>query len=321
MLARSAQGEAVLDLQRRLQEHGLLCDPDPSGTFGEGTARAVGEFQKTRGLPVDGICGDLTWHALVESGFCLGDRLLYVRTPRLRGDDVAELQHRLNALGFDAGREDGIFGDATAHALREFQRNAGVAVDAICGPASVLALARLGTLAGGSVASVRESHALRTDVRDLPSLRISVIAPLGLAALAEAVAHALRREGATVDCDTNATELSDAAATANRFEADLALALDYTEAADPTCRYYGTARFRSARGEALARCVLIELARLGLTAGTAVTSSVGFTRETRMPAVLCELPIVVATRAEHAPTLTDGLVRAIEAAFQPPAQH
>ena len=36
----------------------------------------------------------------------------------LRGDDVAELQRRLNALGFDAGREDGILGPETEAALR-----------------------------------------------------------------------------------------------------------------------------------------------------------------------------------------------------------
>src|SRR3712207_6890176 len=32
------------------------------------------------------------------------------RSRMMRGDDVRELQHRLNQLGFDAGAEDGIFG-------------------------------------------------------------------------------------------------------------------------------------------------------------------------------------------------------------------
>ena len=49
----------------------------------------------------------------------------------LRGDDVAELQQRLCTLGFDTGRVDGIFGDATVRALGEFQRNAGLPVDGI----------------------------------------------------------------------------------------------------------------------------------------------------------------------------------------------
>ncbi len=47
----------------------------------------------------------------------MGDRFLYRRTPMLRGDDVAELQQRLCTLGFDTGRVDGIFGDATVRAL------------------------------------------------------------------------------------------------------------------------------------------------------------------------------------------------------------
>ena len=45
------------------------------------------------------------------AGWTAGGRTLYFR-PRapMRGDDVASLQARLNALGFDAGKEDGIFG-------------------------------------------------------------------------------------------------------------------------------------------------------------------------------------------------------------------
>ena len=44
----------------------------------------------------------------------------------LRGDDVGELQRRLGALGFDAGRVDGIFGPHTERALVDFQRNVGL---------------------------------------------------------------------------------------------------------------------------------------------------------------------------------------------------
>ena len=62
----------------------------------------------------------------------------------LRGDDVAELQQRLCTLGFDTGRVDGIFGDATVRALDEFQRNAGLPVDGIVGGATLQELVRLG---------------------------------------------------------------------------------------------------------------------------------------------------------------------------------
>ena len=73
----------------------------------------------------------------------MGDRFLYRRTPMLRGDDVAELQQRLCTLGFDTGRVDGIFGDATVRALAEFQRNAGLPVDGIVGGATLQELMRL----------------------------------------------------------------------------------------------------------------------------------------------------------------------------------
>ncbi len=114
------------------------------GRFETATEEAVREFQRQRGLRVDGICGPETWGALIESGFPLGDRLLYLCQPMLRGDDVTELQRRLNMLGFDAGREDGILGPETEAAIGAFQRDAGLATDKVCGPATLGALGRLG---------------------------------------------------------------------------------------------------------------------------------------------------------------------------------
>ena len=54
----------------------------------------------------------------------------------LRGDDVAELQQRLCALGFDSGRVDGIFGDDLGRAGR-VPGNAGLPVDGIAGATTV----------------------------------------------------------------------------------------------------------------------------------------------------------------------------------------
>ena len=102
------RGEAVRDLQQRLAGLGHDIGVDPLGAFGAGTEVAARAFQDARGLRVDGIVGSQTWSALVESGYALGDRLLYFRRPMQRGDDVLELQRRLNALGFHAGREVGV---------------------------------------------------------------------------------------------------------------------------------------------------------------------------------------------------------------------
>ena len=68
----------------------------------------------------------------------------------MRGDDVADLQLRLGALGFDAGRVDGILGPVTQTAIGEFQRNAGLVTDQVCGPETVEALVRLEGRGGNS---------------------------------------------------------------------------------------------------------------------------------------------------------------------------
>lgn len=129
-----ATGEAVRDIQGRLARLGFDCSDDPEAEFRSATEVAVRAFQDRRGLPVDGIVGPETWRALVESGYQLGDRLLYRRQPMQRGDDVGQLQRFLNSLGFDAGNVDGIFGPDTLGSLLEFQRNRGLAEDGICGP-------------------------------------------------------------------------------------------------------------------------------------------------------------------------------------------
>ena len=219
-------GEAVRDLQARLGAVGFEVPSDELGRFGECTLSAVRAFQRSRGLLADGTCGRQTWSALVESGFALGDRMLYVRQPMLRGDDVAALQRGLNRLGFDAGREDGIFGPDTATASTEFQRNAGLAPDAIFGSATLAALSRLGTLAAGSVAAVREREMLRRGPHGLDGRRVYVMAAPGFEALGDAVARGLLGRGADTLLDASGDEASLVAAAANQFEAELFLALE-----------------------------------------------------------------------------------------------
>lgn len=127
-------GEPVRDIQDRLRALGFETSPDAEGVFGQATLDAVTEFQRSRRLADDGMVGRETWRTLVDAGYRLGDRLLYHRMPMLHGDDVAELQRRLNALGFDAGAVDGIFGESTFEALIDFQQNRQMAEDGVAGP-------------------------------------------------------------------------------------------------------------------------------------------------------------------------------------------
>jgi N-acetylmuramoyl-L-alanine amidase len=126
------QGEPVRDIQDRLSSLGFVGQ-DPAGTYGESTRDVVIAFQRDRGLPPDGIVGPDTWRALVGAGYRLGDRLLYRRVPMMRGDDVAELQRRLNALGFDTGKVDGIYGPDTLNGVLDFQANRRLPEDGIAG--------------------------------------------------------------------------------------------------------------------------------------------------------------------------------------------
>ena len=75
-----------------------------------------------------------------EKASALGDRLLKVDSPMMRGDDVQEMQERLNALGYSCGNADGKFGQNTEKGVKEFQSAAKIAVDGIFGPASLKAL-------------------------------------------------------------------------------------------------------------------------------------------------------------------------------------
>src|SRR5688572_8589205 len=142
LIRRGDSGPPVVDVQQRLTR--ALAEPvEPDGVFGDATFAAVRKFQRERNLPADGIVGPETWRALVESGYTLGSRGLWHSRRMMRGDDVRELQHRLNQLGFDAGAEDGIFGPLARAAVEEFQRNTGLPVDGVAGPLTISTLRRL----------------------------------------------------------------------------------------------------------------------------------------------------------------------------------
>ena len=65
-----------------------------------------------------------------------------------RGQTVREIQQKLNTLGYWSGTVDGIYGEKTAAAVRQFQRAKGLAVDGICGSQTLQALGLSGTSSG-----------------------------------------------------------------------------------------------------------------------------------------------------------------------------
>lgn len=168
-------GSSVQDVQRRLEDLDLPIGDDVPGEFGTGTVAAVRAFQQSRGLVADGVVGRDTWRSLVEASFSLGDRLLYLTRPMQRGDDVRDLQQRLNRLGFDSGQVDGIFGPDTRAAVVDFQANAGLTDDGTAGPETIGALRRLHrSHQAVPAAVVRERHLVtptrRTSLAGVPIL-------------------------------------------------------------------------------------------------------------------------------------------------------
>ena len=317
-----SRGEAVRDLQARLVALGHDIAPDDPGTFADGTEDAVRAFQQSRGLRVDGNVGRETWAVIVESGFTLGDRLLYLHEPLLRGDDVAALQRRLNALGFDAGREDGLLGTETVDALIEFQRASGIRPDGICGPTTLAAFARVGSFADGSAASLRERERLLAGPRGLAGRRVYVAAAPGLAALGEQVAKSLADAGAAAVLDTSGEHEPVAAAEANRFRADFFLALRTGDAAC-RCAYFSAGEFRSEAGLALATAIHDELAPILPTVAGVCGKAYPALRETRMTAVVCDLvpdDDIDAMRAlvTHAGDAGRAIVRGLQHAAEHP---
>jgi hypothetical protein len=133
--ARGTQTGVVTSLLSRWNEWGELKDVDYSGTTGdEGGKPAV---------------------TTLKNGS--------------RGSAVSDLQTKLNKLGFDCGKVDGIFGSKTEAAVRLFQASKGLKVDGIAGEATQDALAVAGAI-------VTEVPAIAEEATQMENQAVTMIA-------------------------------------------------------------------------------------------------------------------------------------------------
>lgn len=263
---------------------------DETGSFLAGTQDALIAFQKANGLDPDGICGAMSWSALIETAFDIGDRLLCLRSPMMRGDDVSELQLRLGALGFDAGRVDGIFGPLTQQAIADFQRNAGLVSDKVCGPETVDSLVRLEGRGGtATVTGVRERDRLRRRLTELTELRVALGSVGRIHPILSGFAAGLQISGmSTLLLDED--DWSAQAVAVNEFSADIFLGFEECELPQVDASYFSVPGYESDAGRRFAELIIQELpAAPGWGMGTVQGMRLQILRETRPPAVLLRL--------------------------------
>lgn len=303
-------GSAVLDVQARLIALGYPIARAERGHFGAHTESAVKVFQIRRGLSPDGVVGTQTWRELVEAGWTLGGRTLYLRRPPMRGDDVRELQRRLNALGFDAGKDDGIFGPETQTALQDFQHNIALPADGIAGHETFAALERLRRRIGpGSKAEVRERIARELGVglegRMLfidpahGGLDTGVMTPPGIPEayvvyrVAEAATETLGKLGASPLLSRafqHGPAVEQRCEIANGAQADLAVSIHMACRPEPgpTVSFWSVERTQSTMGRDLAEAIG-EALRPRLGRAQILGRNLPFLRQTQMPAVTVDL--------------------------------
>ncbi len=155
-------GEDIRTIQRQLNRirrnyPSIPAIPNTNGFFDAATRAAVTQFQRIFNLTPDGIVGKATWYKikqiynavkkvseLYSEGITISEvERIFSETLRQgsRGNDVRVIQYFLNFLAFfnDSLKPitaDGIFGPATADAVRTFQREYGLTVDGIVGRAT-----------------------------------------------------------------------------------------------------------------------------------------------------------------------------------------
>jgi N-acetylmuramoyl-L-alanine amidase len=320
------RGKEVADVQQRLFALGNeLGGEGLDGFLGPHTAQAIKAFQQLRGLLVDGIVGANTWRELVEAGYRLGERLLYLRVPHLRGDDVLSLQIKLNLLGFNAGPERGIFDQSVDAAVKDFQHNAGLPPDGIVGDSTLTKLEALRKAESGREGKkIPERDSGFAAARKISGHTIVLdpghggsdsgwVSPGGLGEKEYALrvclrlAQLLRAEGCRVHLTRERDEmvgLYDRAEAADAFGADYLLSLhagghEQPVAGAAACYYFRRGHYYSEHGQRLADYVGARMAGLGLGFAGPMGRNYAVLREPLAVALIVEPLFLTDPRAER----------------------
>lgn len=130
-LKRGSSGAYVEAMQNALLYLGYTSLGEADGDFGAKTEKAVINFQKAKNLVPDGICGPVTWQAILKA--------LPTLRRGMNNKAVKALQLVLKVRGFtdnsdESLKVDGSFGVKTEQATIKMQKAYGLEPDGICGP-------------------------------------------------------------------------------------------------------------------------------------------------------------------------------------------
>lgn len=138
-------GSDVKALQQALIDAGITVRGGADGVFGTATQSALQEYQQAKGLSRSGVVDEATASALASSGgsSSTSHSALVGLSAGALGNTVKQLQQALIDAGIKVrGGADGIFGPATASALKEFQTSQGLAATGSVDQATAAALAK-----------------------------------------------------------------------------------------------------------------------------------------------------------------------------------
>ncbi|TWI59816.1 C40 family peptidase [Halalkalibacter nanhaiisediminis] len=138
----------VKQLQEALKDKGHFTYHTATGYYGSITAKAVADFQRAHGLPVNGQATRATLDQIlaqsqVSSKSATANASLSTQQVLRQGtssSQVGSLQRQLKEAGYFKHEVTGYYGRITTEAVRSFQRANRLTVDGIAGPKTLNAL-------------------------------------------------------------------------------------------------------------------------------------------------------------------------------------
>ena len=134
--------ENISDAQNQLTILGLYFG-EINNVLNNETKAAIKEFQRLAGLSVDGILGPKTKAALAigeDSYIDIGGADVNDVKVIIYSKEIENAQKTLKELNLYSGEIDGINGNGTKSAVKEFQKLAGLTIDGVLGPNTKAAL-------------------------------------------------------------------------------------------------------------------------------------------------------------------------------------